>query len=214
MAEAILFDLDGTLIDSVGDIATAANLALQDLGLPPRPEVAIRGFIGDGVFMLLRRCLEDRDADDALTEAVERFRIHYDRCALDTTNFFPGVPEVLDQLSCPLGVVSNKPEGFCRSILRGLQTEDRFGAICGGDTFPEKKPSPAPILGALGLLRANATNSVFVGDGLQDMEAARAAGCRAVGVAWGQAAPEDLMDAGAQGVVETPDALLGTLLAS
>jgi len=209
--DAILFDLDGTLIDSAGDIATAANRALEDMGRPARTELEVRGFIGDGVSPLMERCMGTSIEPATVDEAVTRFRVHYETCALDTTSLFPGVGTLLETLSAPMAVISNKPEGFCRRILEGLNAARWFDLVGGGDTFEKRKPSPIPFTHACTRLGARPDRAVVVGDGRQDMIAGKAAGCRAVGVLWGQASEDQLRMAGADTVVETVDALLGTL---
>lgn len=211
MPDAILFDLDGTLIDSAGDIATAANRALADLGRPERTDPEVRGFIGDGLRLLMERCLGAPQEPAMVDQAVQRFHVHYEACALDTTFLFPGVAQLLDALTGSLAVVSNKPEGFCRRILEGLDVAKRFTLVAGGDTFEERKPSPIPFIRACADLGAPPGQSTVVGDGRQDMIAGKAAGCRTLGVLWGQSSEEQLRMAGADAVLETVDALLGTL---
>jgi phosphoglycolate phosphatase len=212
MPDAILFDLDGTLIDSARDVATAANRALVDLGRPERDQGEVRAFIGDGVGLLMARCLGDGAGGRAVEAAVARFRVHYDACVLETTALFPGIAELLAAIDSPMAVVSNKPEAFCRRILAGLDAVRWFDVVAGGDTFDEGKPSPVPVTETCALLGVPARRAVVVGDGRQDMLAGRAAGCRTVGVLWGQASEEELRAAGAGVTVATMDALLGSLV--
>ncbi|MAG54741.1 MAG: phosphoglycolate phosphatase [Planctomycetes bacterium] len=197
----LLFDLDGTLIDSTADIASAANRTLRELGHAERPEAEIRSFIGDGVAKLIERCT-DADTTVDLDAAVDRFSEHYAAGFLDQTGFFPGIADLLASLPPPLGILSNKPEAYCVQILRGLGVADRFGLIAGGDTYPESKPSPVPLRAACAALDVDPASSLFVGDGHQDMRAARAAGLTAIGVTWGQATREVLEESGADVVVD------------
>lgn len=209
MQEAVLFDLDGTLVDSARDIATAANRALKDLGRPVRDEQEVRAFIGDGVQKLMERCLGTDGA--SLQQAVARFRHHYELCAIDTTTLFPGVDALLDAIDVPMAVVSNKPEAFCRRMIDGLGATRWFSEIVGGDTFPEPKPSRQPVVGTCARLGVSPESTVLVGDGRQDVAAGLAAGCRVIGVCWGQSRESQLREWGADTVVATVEALLGTL---
>jgi len=198
--EAVFFDLDGTLVDSAGDIRTAANRALIDLGLPARTDSEIRRFIGDGVVKLMERAMGDATGVEAVA-AAELFRAHYDACLLETTTFFDGITEMLDQLSPPLSVVSNKPESCCRRILEALGQGRRFRLIAGGDTFPRPKPDPQPLIEMARTLGVDPRAAWVVGDGRQDMRAGRAAGCHTVGVLWGQSDRTSLIEAGADEIV-------------
>lgn len=191
-ASAILFDLDGTLVDSGRDLADAANATLAGFGLRPLPEPVIRGFVGDGLEQLLRRCLGPAHLHH-LPDALRIWPLHYGPGSLRSTRLYPGIRDLLSDLSrgpAPLAVVSNKPEVFCRSILEGLDVARWFREVAGGDTFSEKKPSPEPLLGLCARLGADPPAAVFVGDGVQDLRAARAAGMPAVAVLWGFSAPE------------------------
>lgn len=195
---AVLFDLDGTLVDSATDIRTAANRALGDLGFPGRALAEIRQFIGDGVVKLMERAIgSDRLDGVDLATAVERFRGHYDECLVDTTGFFPGVADLLDTLDVPMSIVSNKPEAMCVRIARALAIDHRFRVIAGGDTFEVAKPDPLPFRETASRMGTPVQRCVVVGDGRQDMIAGRAAGCHVIGVTWGQNDEGTLREAGA-----------------
>jgi phosphoglycolate phosphatase len=181
---SLLFDLDGTLIDSGTDIASAANEALSDIGRARLPEAAVRSFVGDGARNLMLRCLGG-DAS-LLGPALAAFEAAYQRVALEHTRLFPGIRPLLDELAgLPMAVISNKPEPFCRQILGGLGVADRFALVAGGETFDERKPSPIPFLAALERIGAPAGGAIVVGDGPQDIRGARAAGLRSCAASWG-----------------------------
>lgn len=214
MAEpALVFDLDGTLIDSTADIAAAVNLVSDELGVPRRTTEEVRSFIGDGAPKLLARHL-GTDDEELIARAYTSWRTHYERVCLERTTWFDGVPELLEAIEGrTVAVVSNKPEAFCRRILDGLKASHRFGAIIGGDTFAEKKPSPMPLLGALEQIGGRAQDALMIGDGHQDMRAARAAGIEAIGVLWGHTSEERLRACGATRIADTVQTLTAMLAA-
>ena len=202
--ELFIFDLDGTLIDSRADIVASLNRARAGFGLPPLDDDVAGGFIGDGVQRLLERGLATTDPN-VIARALAVFRAHYDAHCLDRTALYPDVPEVLDVLEGRVrAIVTNKPEPFARKILAGLGVEDRFEFVLGGDTTPAKKPDPAGILDVLRRAGKSPAQALVVGDALQDLEAARAAGVRAALVTYGIGREADLRAAG-------PDLLLRRL---
>lgn len=182
---AALFDLDGTLIDSAADLAASVNAARAATGFPAVPEATVRGWIGDGVNVLLTRAIPD---PALVPRALEAFRAHYAEHLLDATVAFEGVPAALDALrsrGVRLAVVTNKAEGFSRRILEALGIEARFGAVVGSDSGHGRKPEAGPALAALAALGARPEEAVMVGDGRNDVLVARAAGIRACVVGWG-----------------------------
>jgi phosphoglycolate phosphatase len=183
LARALLFDLDGTLIDSARDLTEAVNAALAELGQPPRSVAEIRRFTGDGARELIRRAAGP-GADLATAEAA--FRRHYARICVESTQPYPGIPELLARhAGLPLAVVSNKPADLCRTILDRLGLLGRFRAVVGGESGRGLKPDPAPVEAALAALGVPRTGAVLVGDGAQDLQAAGAAGIPALGAGWG-----------------------------
>lgn len=180
MPTAVLFDLDGTLVDSRADLATAVNLVRADFGLEPISVDRVVSYVGDGVRTLLARALADLPGAD-LTEAVARMRGHYLAHMLDETLPYPGVAEGLARLAAAgfvLGVVTNKVEEPARHICAALGLMPPLAAIVGGDTCPTLKPSPEPVHHALAQLGAGAEGGWFVGDNHTDLEAGAAAGLR------------------------------------
>ncbi len=178
-----LFDLDGTLVDSVADLATAVNLLRHELALPPLSLETIRSYVGDGATALVTRALPPGAFSPA---RLERFLDHYGNHLLDTTRPYPGI---LDFLAAkrrrPLAVVTNKPLELSRQLLRGLGLEAFFPVVVGGDSCPEKKPSPQPVQLALAGLGAVPVDVVLIGDHHTDLCAGRAAGVRTCFCAWG-----------------------------
>ena len=176
---AILFDLDGTLVDSRADLALAVNLTRRDLGLPEINESLVASYVGDGVRALLTRALPE--CPDRLEEALRLNRGHYQAHLLDRTRLYPGLPAALDVLlglGYRLGVVTNKPREFTLPILEGLGVAGRFTAVVAGGDCPRLKPDPAPLRLALDLCGCGAEGSWMVGDHVADLAAGRQAGLR------------------------------------
>lgn len=175
---AIVFDLDGTLIDSAPDIQGIANHLLAREGRPPLTLPEVHGFIGHGAGTFVQRMraargLAEADHDRLLAEFIAA----YDD-AVHLTTVYPGVPQALQALSAAgwrLAVCTNKPERAARAVLRHLHLLDRFGAVIGGDSTPARKPDPAPLLAAFAALGAGQPR-LYVGDSDVDAETARAAG--------------------------------------
>ncbi len=182
--DPILFDLDGTLVDSSADIAVAVNRTLDGLGLDRLDDGQIVGFVGDGVRKLMLRTL-DRFGRTDVDDAVARFKVEYRDHCLEATRPYPGIAELLEALAgARLGVVTNKPAAFARQILDGLGLQRHFHAVVGGDEAP-LKPLPDPVLLALQRLGAQAQGGLMVGDHANDVLSGRAAGLCVCGVTWG-----------------------------
>ncbi|MDZ4814936.1 MAG: HAD-IA family hydrolase [Verrucomicrobiota bacterium] len=203
--QAILFDLDGTLIDSVGDIAHSVNHVRTQLGKAALPIERVRSYVGDGVQLLMRRALESDD-ETLINQAITLWRPHYAENCLKETVMYSGIPEMLSSLhshGIPMAVVSNKPEGPCRIILEGLNIAHLFKSVVGGDTTKERKPHPAPFLLALNQMNLTPNKTILVvGDSINDIEGARVAGLASCSVLWGLG-PEEIMHT-AQHVAEVP----------
>jgi phosphoglycolate phosphatase len=201
--QLLVFDLDGTLVDSTRDLAAATNAALQRVapGHPALPVQTVLGFVGNGARVLIEKTLQhagvDRPADDVLPVFLEC----YDRCLLDTTRPYPGIPEALGALEgYPLAVLTNKPGPLARKLLEGLGLAARFARIWGPGDVPERKPSPTGLQRLIEELGATPETAWMIGDSPVDVRTARAAGVRIAGVTWGLA-PDDL-------VREQPDRLI------
>lgn len=203
-----LFDLDGTLADTLADLAASTNHVRGRHGLPPVSLAIVRSYVGDGARTLLQRALdevlprEDGARMRALDDAFADYVAHHDRQCTVYARTFPGVREHLEALrraGHPLAVVTNKPERFAVPIVRHLGLGDLLPVVVGGDTLPQKKPDPAPLRHALRQLGAAEGGGTMVGDGLQDLRAAKAAGLCAIGCLFGYGDPAELRREGADG---------------
>ncbi len=179
----LLFDLDGTLVDSVADLATGVNLLRQELGLPPLELPAVRGMVGDGATMLVRRSLPEGLFSE---ERLRRFLALYGEHLLERTTVYPGIREFLEQhRDRKMAVVTNKPLFLTLPLLDGLGLRPFFPVVIGGECCGARKPDPAPVLEALRRLGAEPATAVFIGDHHTDLAAGRAAGVKTCFCAWG-----------------------------
>jgi len=185
-ARLLVFDLDGTLIDSKEDLSAAVNVAIGSFGIPPLPHETIYGFIGDGATTLVRRSLP-ADRVDLLPDALDRFLKYYDRHLLDTTRAYPGVAEALRAGAGKyrMAVLTNKPLAMSEKILSALSLSRHFFAIRGSDSYPTKKPDPLGLLRLIEEAGATPRETVMVGDARNDVLAGRAAGTLTCGVTYG-----------------------------
>jgi phosphoglycolate phosphatase len=178
--KGVLFDLDGTLIDSKRDIAAAANSARLHFGMSPLPLETVLGYVGRGIENLNRKTLGTEDAQ-RLAEGLEVLKAYYREHCVDHTAVYPGAKELLGKLkSCglKLGLVSNKPHEFTLITLDKLELAPYFTAVLGADGVSRKKPDPEPLLEALRRMGVSPREAVMIGDSPVDTEAARAAGMR------------------------------------
>jgi phosphoglycolate phosphatase len=196
MGRLTVFDLDGTLVDSVDDLHASVNHALAALRLPLRTRDEIRAFVGEGARVLLTRAVAPRG--DLLEPALAAWRAHYEAHCLDRTRPYPGIEALLAGVGAgrTLAVHTNKPGAMARKILAGLGLLPRLAEVVGGDDAP-RKPDPAGLLGIMARAGAAPDETVFVGDSRHDVETARAAGVRMVAVTWGLSSRADLAQAGA-----------------
>jgi phosphoglycolate phosphatase len=205
---AILFDLDGTLVDSGADIAGAVNEVRAQLGLSSLTTPAILSHVGEGARHLLERCLAevgDVDLDAAFTAWLRYYEAH----AVVETRPYPGIPELLRELGdLPMGIVSNKPFALVSRIVKAFSWEETFAAVIGGDTLPEKKPHPAPLLHMARLLGVEPAHCLLVGDGTADVLGGRAAGIPVCAVTWGFLSRARLEEAGPDLLVSSPHEIL------
>ncbi|HHB12709.1 MAG TPA: phosphoglycolate phosphatase [Chromatiales bacterium] len=207
----ILIDVDGTLVDSVPDLAHCVDETLRALGLPERGARRVRTWVGNGVERLVKRALtDDMEAEPDATlyaRALPLFLECYARNTARRSRLYPGVREGLEALKAeriPLGAVTNKAERFTLPLLQELGIRDYFDIVVSGDTLPRKKPDPAPLLYAARELGAQPEKSLMVGDSRSDVKAARAAGFAIVCVSYGYNHGRDIR-------LEHPDAVIDSL---
>lgn len=188
MEAVLIFDLDGTLVDSKKDLTNSVNHVRSTFHLPELTEHEISSFIGDGAQMLIQRAL-GADAPPADVHAgLQLFLSYYREHMLDQSVLYPGVYETLGRLSShSLAVLTNKPIRFSRTMLEGLGILDRFAAVYGGNSFERKKPDPIGVFQILKDTGAELEKTWMIGDSAVDVLTGRNAGVRTCGVSWGYA---------------------------
>ncbi len=188
---AIVWDLDGTLVDSAPDLASALNTVLDKRGFFSHSIDVVRTMIGNGVPKLVERgfnAVGMRLETAQLDELVAMFVKEYRACAIDQTRPYPGIVEALQKIQAmniPMGVCTNKPEGLTTQILEGLGLATYFSSVVGGDTTSTRKPDPQPVLACLRGLVSEPASSLMIGDSIHDVHAAHAAGVVVGVVPWG-----------------------------
>ncbi|HVG19504.1 MAG TPA: phosphoglycolate phosphatase [Blastocatellia bacterium] len=197
--QSMLFDLDGTLINSLSDLAASINLMLKDLGRPPLGEDEVGSFIGDGVRVLVYRSLTATHAnlqppDEELhAQGIALMHSHYADQMLETTSLYPHVTDTLEFFrDKPKAVVTSKEVRFARLILDHFHIADYFQAIVGGDTVPARKPDPWPVREAIRALEISPADAVMIGDSENDVAAGRGAGARTCAACYGYRTAEQL----------------------
>ena len=178
MIRLVVFDLDGTLVDSHRDLAEATNALLTELGAAPLSHDVVTSLVGEGAAVLVRRALERAGLDPETPDALERFLSHYDARLLDTTRPYAGIVETVSALraTCRLAVLTNKPERPTMRILEGLQMDALFSDAIGGDSPHGRKPNPAGLLDLVARAGVTPAETLLVGDSPVDLETARRAG--------------------------------------
>lgn len=207
---AVLFDLDGTLLDTAPDLHAAVCAMLADLGRPALPEEAVRRYVGRGAANLIKRALADSldAADDspAPAEALASFRRHYARENGRRAHYFPGVREGLEAIRAkglPMGVVTNKPAAFTLPLLEMSALAEFFPLVVSGGDLPRHKPDPMPLTWACGRLGISPAEALFVGDSVNDFLAARAACCRVFLLPYGYNEGGDVRELDCDAIVPT-----------
>lgn len=203
-ASLIIFDLDGTLIDSSHDIAWSANMTLKSMGYEKLDMEVIKESIGWGVKSLLEKLMPN-EAPDVIEAARKRFLEFYGGHLVVDTYVYPGVMETLLYLSGKgkrLSVITNKPVGLANSILEELGMSRFFSLVLGGDSLPNRKPHPEPLEKAMSALGVDGASSVIVGDSPIDCEAGKRAGIGTVGVTYGFRGQDELERAGCDFIID------------
>lgn len=204
----ILFDLDGTLLDTVADLGESMNAVLRGMKLPEHPLEAYQYFAGDGAALLVSRALPETHRDPAtIASALDGYRRAYASRWNIHSRPYPGIPELLDattKADIRLGILSNKPHDFTLLCQRGFLSKWPFLAILGQRESVPKKPDPAGALEAATLLNCPPDKVLYMGDTATDMETANAAGMFSLGVTWGFRKREELLAAGARAIIDHP----------
>jgi 2-phosphoglycolate phosphatase len=213
--DAVLFDLDGTLIDSAPDLAGAANDLRAQRGLEALPYEALRPMVGAGARGMVGVAFGVRPGEDGFEPLRDAFLARYAERMLERTRVFDAVEPVLRTLSAagvPWGIVTNKITRYAEPVVRGLGLDARAGVLISGDTTAHAKPHPEPLLEAARRLGREAARCVYVGDDLRDMQAGRAAGMATLAAGWGYLGQGEHIDAwGADAVLKEPAQLLNWL---
>ncbi|HEY6078177.1 MAG TPA: HAD-IA family hydrolase [Polyangiaceae bacterium] len=200
----VVFDLDGTLVDSRRDIAEAANYALVRAGHAALPHAELESFVGDGAALLMARAARLEVKDERVAPMVAIFLDYYAEHPIDYTELMPGAELALGALAqYRFGICTNKPRRTALAVLDGLALTARFAGIVAGDDLPERKPDPAMVHETARRIGVPVTEVVMVGDGPQDVLAGRAAGALTVGVRGGIQAFERLAEARPDAMIET-----------
>ncbi len=207
--KAVLFDLDGTLVNSLGDLAGGVNSVLSERGYPVHSVEEFRYFAGDGIPKMIERALpENARADGVIKECVGRFLEYYSQHFADSTCLYPGIGELLTELrnrDVKIAVVSNKAQEMADSVVEKIV--GRVDFVIGKREGLPAKPNPAALLLAAEKLGAECCECAFLGDSGMDMAAAKSAGMFPVGVLWGFRTADELETAGARALISRPDLL-------
>ena len=210
MTKAIVFDLDGTLLDTLADLAASTNYALRSCGMPEHSIDDVRRFVGNGVRMLMTRAVPDGESNPRFDEAFSVFRKHYMQHCLDTTCPYPGIMEALARLKekgMMLAIVSNKMQAATEELRQHFFSQYIDVAI-GESAAIRKKPAPDTVNEALRLLGISHEEAIYVGDSDVDIDTARAAMMPCASVLWGFRDRQFLLNHGATRLLSSPEELL------
>jgi phosphoglycolate phosphatase len=215
MQQTVIFDLDGTLVDSLAGITRAMNQVLAAEGFPPHTPDAYRRMVGDGVSWLVTRALpQDQRHPGQIERYVSAYKQAYETLWRETTLPFPGIPDLLRELTArriPCAVLSNKSHGVTTRMVSTLFPTFPFADVLGQRPGHPLKPDPAPAIALSLAMGGSPVETWFVGDSAVDMETARRAGMKAAGVSWGMRTPKELKESGAMTVLTSPGELLNLL---
>ena len=186
----VIFDLDGTLVDSQQDLTSAVNFTRKYYGLEPLEVATVASYLGSGIPALVKSVLPNVDEKD-IPNATVMFKEFYSKHLIDTTKTYSGVSEMLSSLKdVRKAILSNKSEKFSKDIIEKLGLKDFFDSIYGGDSFDEKKPSPRPIYEIMESLSVKKENTIMVGDGANDIIAGKTADIKTIAVLYGYSPKE------------------------
>ncbi len=206
--KAVIFDLDGTLLNTIDDIAASSNHALNLLGHPPHPTQDFYSFVGNGIHSLARCILPPAQrTEDIIAQCVTLISTHYDGNWKSKTTIYPGIRDLLTSLAeknIPINILSNKNETTVKTMASYYFAEFHFRHILGTVDHFEKKPHPGRALAIAEELQLQATDMMFIGDSKVDMQTAQNGGMFSVGVTWGFRSKQELLDHDAQLIIDTP----------
>lgn len=208
--KGVVFDMDGTLLNTLPDLTALTNAVLSDLGYPTHTEEAIRGFIGDGVRALMMRAMPDSASDDEKEAALAEWKSRYQEFGRRKTVPYPNIIEMLEGLKSKgvkLGVLSNKFDAAVKD-LAGFYFPATFDVAKGESPTCPRKPDPTGLLASIQEIGLNPSQVAYIGDSAGDMKSAKAAGAMAIGVSWGYQTVDRLVSAGADMVIDDPLAIL------
>jgi len=212
--ELCVFDLDGTLVNSIKDLAASTDYALSKNGFPKNPLESYRYFVGDGVPMLIKRALKDNDSPEAEKAVHADFDAYYNKHYADNTQPYAGITElltVLQQRGIKCAVLSNKPDNFVKIIVSKMFSDFKFSWVQGkADGFP-KKPDPTALNFIIRSLGVKKENTLYVGDSNVDIFTGKNAQVQSCGVLWGFRDRDELEKAGAVSIVSKPEEILSLL---
>jgi phosphoglycolate phosphatase len=213
MIDAVLFDLDGTLVDTAPDMGAALNNLLIEENLEPLPLATIRPLVSQGGLALTRLGFADKVQEADIEPLRLRYLQHYHAIVADESRLFDGYADILDELearSIPWGIVTNKPEWLTHPLLEQLDLAHRTGVVIGGDTLEQRKPHPLPLQVAAERLGVSCNNCIYVGDDERDIVAGKAAEMKTLVAAYGYIEDAASIEAWqADGVIDHPRELLG-----
>lgn len=215
MKSYVIFDLDGTLLKTIDDLANATNYAMQKLGFPTHGLWVYPNMVGNGVGRLIERALpDDSRSEKNIHDALEAFKEYYNDHCCDATVPYPGIPELLEDLSAKginLAVTSNKYQEAVTKIIHHYFPDANFRAILGNRDGIPRKPDPSIVFQALSMCPTPKADVLYVGDSGVDMETARRACVESVGVTWGFRPIHELKEAYADHIISTPSQILDLL---
>lgn len=212
MIKALLFDLDGTLVNSLEDLKNSTNFALDKMGFPVHETECYKYFVGDGMAKLIERALpEDKRDTETIQNTLKIFLEHYAQHYVDKTVPYDGIVQLLDELtSYKLAIISNKNQEMATVVVKKL-LGDKFQIVCGKRENYPTKPDPKLTLEIISELGVKPSECVFIGDSGMDMAVAKNAGCIALGVLWGFRKEDELRENGADYIASAPAEILGVL---
>lgn len=213
MKKAVIFDLDGTLLNTLEDLRAAVNDALRKRGLPPRSLEEVRMFVGNGIRQLMKRSLPEGASDEEIDAALSDFRCHYYQHLCDATQPYDGIPEMVDELArrgVKMAVLSNKVDEASKKLIEHFFPK-RFALVFGERKGIPRKPNPMSCLEIMQHLKVKPEEVLYVGDSGVDMQTAHNAGLYGIGVTWGFRSQKTLEENGAKRLLDTPSQLLDIL---